>query len=98
MTPTPLAGICQTLQSTTCGDMREYYHSAGLLATSENADIALIRSWIAYWAGEDAADRASIRPSRGHSYRIANYGHHDKDDVIVTIADHYDHRNGVVRK
>lgn len=97
-TLTPLAGICQTIQSTTCFDMREYYHAAGLLATSTNADIALIRSWIAYWQGEAKADRASIRTSRGHSYRIAYYGRHDAGDTFVTISDYYDHRNGVILK
>lgn len=98
MKPTPLAAICQTLQATTCGTMREYYDAAGLLPTSENADRALIRSWIAYWQGETKADNASIRASRGHSYRIAYYGRHDKDDTIVRIVDHYDHRNGVILK
>jgi hypothetical protein len=78
--------------------MREYYHVAGLIPTSENADIALIRSWIAYWGGENKADRASIRASRGHSYRIAYYGKHDSSDEIVTITNHYDHREGVARK
>lgn len=78
--------------------MREYYNAAGLIPTSTNADIALIRSWIAYWQGESAADRASIRPSRGHSYRIALYGRHDAEDTIVRISDYYDHRNGVIRK
>lgn len=84
------------LQATTCGTMREYYDTAGLLPTSEYADIALIRSWIAYWQGESKADRASIKASRGHSYRIAYYGRHDADDTFVRITDYYDHRDGVV--
>ena len=75
--------------------MKEFYAVAGMLATSENADIALIRSHIAYHAGSRPAERASIKPSRGHSYRVSMYGAHDKFDLIVRITDHYDHRNGV---
>lgn len=69
-------------------DMRSFYADCGMLATSTNADIALIRSHIAYWSGHNEADRAVIKPSRGHSYRV-------NKDVIVRIVDHYDHREGV---
>lgn len=75
--------------------MREFYAAIGALPTSTNADIALIRSHIAYWSGNAAAERAAIKASRGHSYRVAPYGTHSKDDVIVRVADHYDYRLGV---
>lgn len=76
--------------------MREFYHAAGMIATSDVATIALIRSYIAYHVGNAAAERASIKPSRGHSYRVAWYGKHGKDDQIVKIRDYYDHRAGVL--
>lgn len=79
-----------------CQDMRGFYDRAGMLATSTNADIALIRSHIAYWSGAQKAERASIKASRGHSYRVAVWGKHDQSDSIVTIRDHFDHRDGVV--
>ena len=76
--------------------MKEFYSAAQMLPTSETADIALIRSYIAYHAGNAAAERASIRASRGHSYRVSWHGKHDKHDRIVRIRDHYDHRAGVL--
>lgn len=77
------------------GDARAGYDRAGLLATSEHADTFLIRSWLAYHGGAAAAERASIRRSRGLVYRVARYGTHDRDDRQVRIRDHYDHRAGV---
>lgn len=72
--------------------MKDLYSALHLLATSTSADIVLIRSHIAYWAGNTVAEKATIKPSRGHSYRItSNHG-----DVIVKIADHFDHREGVI--
>lgn len=79
----------------TLGDMRAFYDANGMLATSTNADIALIRSHLAYWQGSRLAEQASIRPSRGHSYRVARYGRHDSSDQIARIVDYYDHRDGV---
>lgn len=81
-----------------CGlaTMKEFYNAIGVLPTSENADVALIRSHIAYWSGAVKAEKASIKPSRGCSYRVAMYGHHDKTDIILKIRDYYDHRDGVV--
>jgi hypothetical protein len=68
--------------------MREFYAKTNTYATSTNGDTALIRSHIAYHSGIATAERATIKPSRGHSYRI-------NGDHIVKITDHYDHRNGV---
>lgn len=68
--------------------MRAFYAANGMLATSENADVALIRSHIAYHAGNNVAERAVIKSSRGHSYRINH-------NTIVRITDHYNHRTGV---
>jgi len=48
----------------------------------------LIRSHIAYWGGTALAERAVIKPSRGHSYRV-------NGSVVVKISDHYDHREGI---
>lgn len=79
--------ICQA-QYCGLGGMRNFYSALSLIPTSTNADTALIRSHIAYHSGSAAADRAVIKPSRGHSYRV-------NKDVIVRITDHYDHRNGV---
>lgn len=74
-------------------DMREFYNAYSLIPTSTNADCALILSHIAYWSGLTEADKATVTPSRGHSYRVKQrFG----ADVIVRIADHYDHREGVV--
>jgi len=71
------------------GGMKELYAALGLLATSENADTVLIRSHIAYWSGDKAAEAAVIKPSRGHSYRI-------NGAVLVRITDYFDHRDGIV--
>ena len=87
--------ICQE-GFTALRGMREFYNLAGLLPTSENADVALIRSHIAYWSGAKKAEKASIKASRGHKYRVAMYGTHDKSDLIVRITDYYDHREGVI--
>lgn len=91
---TPSPHLCQPEYRRLLG-MREFYKECRLLPTSETADISLIRSHIAYWSGNAAAERASIKASRGHSYRVAPYGKHTKSDVIVRISDHYDHRLGV---
>lgn len=77
------------------GDMRSLYSKLQVYPTSENGDILLIRSHIAYHSGNKAAERAAIKPSRGHSYRVAAWGTHDKGDAIVRITDYYDHRTGV---
>jgi hypothetical protein len=76
-------------------DMRAFYDHAKIYATSTNGDIALIRSHIAYHCGEKFAQLAAIKPSRGHSYRVNMYGNFGRDDKIVKISDHYDHRDGV---
>lgn len=67
------------------------YRMAQLIPTSTAADTVLIRSHIAYWSGHNEASKATIRPSRGHSYRVAANGW----DRIVRITDYHDHRNGV---
>ena len=87
--------ICQE-GFTALPGMREFYHAIGVLPTSINADTTLIRSHIAYWSGAMKAEKASIKPSRGNSYRIAMYGEHDKSDLIVKISDYYNHRDGVI--
>lgn len=71
------------------GGMRALYAKLGIYATSTNGDEVLIRSHIAYWSGNRAAEEAVIATSRGHSYRV-------NGEVIVHISDHYDHRDGVV--
>ena len=73
-------------------DMRALYDAARIIPTSETGDIALIRSHIAYWAGQSQAEAAKIFPSRGHSYRFDIYGKR----YTVRITDYYDHRDGVV--
>jgi hypothetical protein len=73
-------------------DMRAFYAAAGMIPTSENADIALIRSHVAYWAGRRAAELIDVRASRGHSYRFDLHG----ERHVVEIVDHYDHRAGVI--
>lgn len=77
-------------------DMRGYYRARGVYPTSTDGDTELIRSHVAYWAGLKAAERVSIKPSRGHSYRVALNGTHGSDDTIVRITDYYEHRYGVV--
>lgn len=79
--------ICQPAYRHLPG-MREFYREVRTIATSENADVMLIRSHIAYWSGTGTAERSVINPSRGHSYRV-------NGDTIVRIRDHYDHREGV---
>lgn len=73
--------------------IRGAYSKLRLLPTSTNADVFLIRSHIAYWAGSREAERMTISPSRGHSYKI-QAGRGEK--MIVRIVDHFDHREGVV--
>lgn len=84
--------ICQE-EYAHLASMKEFYSANHMLATSEEADISLIRSHIAYHAGVQRAKQAIIKPARGHSYRVRLYGM--GDGVIVRISDHYDHRNGV---
>lgn len=69
--------------------MQEFYRTVGVVATSTWADIMLIRSHIAYWSGSQEAERATITPSRGHSYRV-------NKEVVVKITNTYDHRDGVI--
>jgi hypothetical protein len=77
--------------------MEAFYTEIKAIATSKVADIALIRSHIAYHAGNKQAEQASIQPSRGHSYKVNLYGkpHRKQDWKKVTISDYYDHRTGV---
>ncbi len=70
------------------GGMRSLYERLSMIPTSPNADAVLIRSHIAYHSGSVKAERATIAPSRGHSYRV-------NGDTIVRIVNYYDHRNGV---
>src|SRR5947209_2405124 len=72
--------------------MHDLYNVLGMIPTSENADVVLIRSHIAYHSGSKAAERAVIKPSRGHSYRVSKAS---GIDCIVRIRNHYDHRDGV---
>lgn len=72
-------------------DMRQFYDAAGLIPTSHVADVALIRSHLAYHAGYSAG-KTEIHASRGHSYRFDL----DGERIVVRITDYYDHRNGVV--
>lgn len=88
--------ICQA-EYTHLEGMREFYHAIGVLPTSEVADIALIRSHVAYHLGSQKAMQAHIKASRGHSYRVSLYGLSTRpsDYQVVRIRDYYDHRNGV---
>jgi hypothetical protein len=62
----------------------------GCLATSSHADIKLIGAWMAYWWGRDKAERYTVAPSRGHSYKIGS-----PQVLYVTVSDSRDHREGV---
>ena len=86
--------ICQS-QYTNLASMREFYSATNMLPTSEVADIALIRSHIAYHAGSKRAEQTNIRASRGHSYRVFLYGGPSDKGTVVKIVDHFDHRHGV---
>ena len=79
----------------TTKDWREKYAAANCYPTSPNGDMMLILAHIRYWSGDRAAESASIKPSRGNSYRVARYGHHEKNDLIVRVTDPFDHRDGV---
>ena len=83
------------LNTSGLGDMRAFYSHAAMYPSSTNGDVALIRSHIAYWAGEERAQRAVIKPSRGHSYRVHSSALPGSYSVVVRITDHYDHREGV---
>lgn len=80
------------LLQTNYPDMRTAYDRLRMIPTSTNADIYLIRSHIAYWAGRIEAERSEIRPSRGHSYKATMHG----TTYRVGIVNRYDHREGVV--
>ena len=82
------AHLCEPQHAGLPGGMRDLYALLGLLATSTAATTVLIRSHIAYWCGRAAAERATIKPSRGHSYKV-------NGRQIVRIVDYYDHRKGV---
>jgi hypothetical protein len=62
----------------------------GCLATSSHADIKLIGAWMAYWWGRDKAERYTVSPSRGHSYKIGS-----PQVLYVTVSNPKDHREGV---
>ena len=87
--------ICQP-QYRGLNSMKEFYSVTNMLPTSDVANIALIRSHIAYHAGQQVAERAIITPSRGHSYRVRLYATGTDKGTIAKISDHYDHRNGVI--
>lgn len=73
--------------------MRDAYARHSFYPTSDNGNIYLIRSHIAYWCSRREAKECTIKPSRGHSYRVrCLHG----ADYLVRISDHYDHRHGVV--
>jgi hypothetical protein len=74
------------------GGMRGLYDRLEMLPTSENADVVLIRSHIAYWAGNTAAARAVIWASRGHTYKVSGV---DYRTFVVRVVNPYDHRDGV---
>lgn len=73
--------------------MADFYRLIGAVATSTVADTALILSHIAYHSGQAEAERVTVKPSRGHSYRVT--GGRLKANAVVRITDHFDHRNGV---
>ena len=76
--------------------MREFYSAVGIYPTSDNGNIALVRSHVAYHCGNQKAERAVIKPSRGYTMRVNLYGKFDKaSDIILTIVDEYDHRSGI---
>lgn len=74
------------------GSMRDLYAKHGLLASSPNADDALIRSHIAHCVDDEAAARAVIKPSRGRRYHVETPWF---DPCVVRVVDEHDHRNGV---
>jgi hypothetical protein len=88
------AHICQPAYRHLNG-MREFYSVLQCYPTSTNGDIALIRSHIAYHSSSAAAERAVIKPSRGHTYRVHASARKGSYSLIVRITDPYDHRAGV---
>ena len=82
--------ICQANHAH-LASMKELYAKLLILPTSEVADCVLIRSHVAYHAGQAVAARVKISPSRGHSYKIEEGWR----KIIVRITDPYDHRQGV---
>src|SRR4051812_5063057 len=72
--------ICQPEHCASDG-MRNLYAKLGVYPSSEHGDVILIRSHIAYWSGSAVAERALIKPSRGHTYRVTPYGSF-RHDVI----------------
>lgn len=90
-----MKNICMNEFSHLAG-MREFYSACNTIATSTNARELLVRSHIAYHAGQQFAERAVMRPGRGHSFRVNIYGRFDKrSDAIVQFSDEFDHRVGV---
>lgn len=78
--------------------IRELYELLRIYPTSTAGDTVLIRSHIAYWRGPVQAARVTIRPSRGHTYRVCGLDSADCGDQIAVISDYYDHRDGVAFK
>lgn len=86
--------LCTSEHSGLAGGMRELYGLHRVCATSEHADIMLIRSHVAYWSGIATAERLDIRPSRGHSYKLRE----PRSGAVVAVcrvSDPFDHREGV---
>jgi hypothetical protein len=86
------AGTFHLLDETDIHTIEEANRKHRMIATSETADIYLIRSHIAYYCGRPEASRCTIKPSRGHSYRVRNLF---SSDWVVRITDHLDYRHGV---
>lgn len=86
------AHLCQPEHAGLPGGMRDLYGLARVYPTSTLGDTMLIRSHIAYHSGSHNAERATIRPTRGHRYRVTLYPY----AVVVGITNPDDHRAGVV--
>lgn len=86
--------ICQPPYRALDG-LRALYNLLRVCPTSTAADTVAIRSHIAYWSGSQRAESVTIRPSRGHSYRVTE-GRKGETVAIVRVQDPSDHRDGII--
>lgn len=84
--------ICQP-EFRDSANMGQFYERAKLVPHTEFADVALIRSHIAYWSTTFEAEGLTIKRERGRAYRVKDAD--GRVNRVLRIFDYYDHRNGV---
>lgn len=89
--PNTKVHLCQPEHAVLPGGMQNLYEKLGLDPASVEAGVVLVRSHVAYHAGNRAAEMIDISACRTRKYRFELYGR----KYHVEVVDRYDHRFGV---